>query len=180
MRPDPRAIHGTDRAYAAEQLAPSWATPAEARINVQPEQAQREAQQSQLIQREARSTKEQQKGCARVVQRCRPQSVLTQYRSMLGDARPIWQKALLIFPGSLLLLVMLVLSLFVEAGVAVYTAVRAIARALFRILCCKCCSPRLRRCCCVIFVLVALGGIAFGVIWLVCRDKGLETCFSGD
>jgi len=144
-----------------------------------------EAPQAAAQQSEARSVQSdarvaaKQKGCAKVVQRYRPQNVWTQYISALGDARPVWQKIFLIFPGSLLLLVALVLSLFVEAGVRVVQAVRAIAKALFKILCCKCCSRRMRICCGILFALTVLGGIAFLVLWLVCHDKGLAQCFSG-
>ena len=142
----------------------------------QAEAPQVAAQQS--VQSDARVAAKQ-KGCAKVVQRYRPQNVWTRYISALGDARPVWQKIFLIFPGSLLLLVALVLSLFVEAGVRVVQAVRAIAKALFKILCCKCCSRRMRICCGIIFALTVLGGIAFLVLWLVCHDKGLAQCFSG-
>ena len=157
------------------------------RIDVTPLAAaqQSEAPQAAAQESEARSVQSdarvaaKQKGCAKVVQRYRPQNVWTRYISALGDARPVWQKIFLIFPGSLLLLVALVLSLFVEAGVRVVQAVRAIAKALFKILCCKCCSRRMRICCGIIFALTVLGGIAFLVLWLVCHDKGLAQCFSG-
>ena len=157
------------------------------RIDVTPLAAaqQSEAPQAAAQQSEARSVQSdarvaaKQKGCAKVVQRYRPQNVWTRYISALGDARPVWQKIFLIFPGSLLLLVALVLSLFVEAGVRVVQAVRAIAKALFKILCCKCCSRRMRICCGILFALTVLGGVAFLVLWLVCHDKGLAQCFSG-
>ena len=140
------------------------------------------------VQADVKTSRQREKKEERCLKPVSFRSVLGSYRSMLADGRPAWQKALIIFPGCILLLISLILSFFFVEPLRFVK--KWVLDPLFgtgdKGACCGCCPKRCcgMKCCtcrCIcwtVCIIAVVGGLAFGILWLMCRNEGAFQCFA--
>ena len=130
----------------------------------------------------------------------RSTAILNRYKAALTSSMHPAKKFLLLTVGAVGLAFSLLASLVVEVpilfervcrGVAsaavatvvgISSAVAWVGQQVVRGACCCCrgcgrCCGRYRRLCCIVGAITIVGTISVGVLYLTCKEKGLEQCF---